>query len=253
MSTRRRLFLTLFLIALWANVARADDAPVPDGMVLVTAGEFTIGTNESEGIGPNTPRSNNDARPQHRVTLPTFYIDKTEVTNAQYKKYCEATGYPAPPIWKNGNFPAGEDEFPVTHVNWFEAAAFAAWVGKRLPTETEWEKAARGTDARQYPWGAAWDESYLIWSRNRSGKVGQFVKGASPYGALDMAGNVFEWTASWYDAYPNAPLKFDEYGEQMKVIRGGGFGGYESVARTYFRSVAYPVSRSEWIGFRCVK
>jgi formylglycine-generating enzyme required for sulfatase activity len=253
MRTRRLLFLALFWIVLWSRGTCADEPVVPEGMVPVPAGEFTMGTNRSEDVGPNTPRSNNDARPIHRVTLPAFFIDKTEVTNAQYKKYCDATDYPAPPIWKNGNFPTGEDEFPVTHVNWFEAAAFAAWAGKRLPSEAEWEKAARGTDAREYPWGNNWDASRVTRDRSSAEKVGQHPNGASPFGAFDMAGNVFEWTASWYDAYPNAPLKFAEYGEQMKVIRGGGFNGSESTSHTYFRSVAYPTSRSEWIGFRCVK
>jgi formylglycine-generating enzyme required for sulfatase activity len=222
-------------------------------MVLVPAGEFIMGTDQSEGIGPNTPRSNNDARPQHKETLPAFFIDKTEVTNAQYKTYCDATSYPTPPVWKGGKYPAGEDDFPVTHITIFEAAAFAAWAGKRLPTETEWEKAARGTDGREYPWGGRWDENLLVWGRKRPDKVGQFRDGASPCGALDMAGNVFEWTSSWYDAYRNAPIKFAEFGEQMKVVRGGGYDGYNNIALTHYRSVAFPGTRSDWIGFRCVK
>jgi formylglycine-generating enzyme required for sulfatase activity len=255
MSTRCLARLALFLVLFPLLAARADDTKpaAPEGMVLVPAGEFTMGTEQSEGIGPNTPRSHNDARPKQRVTLAAFFIDKTEVTNAQYKKYCDATGYPAPPIWKNGSYPAGEDEFPVTHVTWHEAAAFAEWAGKRLPTEAEWEKAARGTDAREYPWGNNWDEKRLVWNRSRADKVAQHPDGASPYGALDMAGNVFEWTASWYDAYPGATLKFEEYGENMKVIRGGGYGGYESITHTHFRCVAYPGTRSEWLGFRCAQ
>jgi formylglycine-generating enzyme required for sulfatase activity len=234
-----------------AQTDKAPEAKFPAGMVLVPAGEFTMGTNASQGIGPNTPRMDNDAQPEHKVMLPAFYIDKTEVTNAQYKAYCDATNYPAPPDWKNGAFAIGEEEFAVTHINWWEAAAYAAWAGKRLPTEAEWEKAARGTDKREFPWGNDWDANRVIWNRNRSFKVGTKPNGASPYGALDMAGNVYEWTDNWYDAYPNAPHKFAEYGTQMKVIRGGGFYGAEFLARTHYRSVAFPSTRSDWIGFRC--
>jgi formylglycine-generating enzyme required for sulfatase activity len=222
-------------------------------MLLITEGEFTMGTDQSEALGPNIPRSNNDARPRHLVDLPAFFMDKTEVTNAQYKEYCDATKYPAPPKWKGGSFPAGEDDFPVTHVTVYEAAAFAVWAGKRLPTEAEWEKAARGTDAREFPWGSGWENSRVVTNRSRADRVGTHPSGASPYGVLDMSGNVYEWTASWYDAYPDAPIRFPEFGEQMKVIRGGGFDGYESIYRTFYRSVAFPGSRSEWIGFRCVK
>lgn len=226
---------------------------VPDGMVLVPGGAFTMGTNQGEGLGPNTPRSFNDARPEHTASLPAFFLDKTEVTNRQYQEYCQATGYPAPPHWKSGTFPEGEEEFAVSHINWYEASAYAAWGGKRLPTEAEWEKAARGTDKRTFPWGNNWDEDRTISNRSRSFKVATKPTGASPFGALDMAGNLFEWTASWYDAYPNAPHKFAEFGTQMRVIRGGGFDGTETLARTYYRSVAYPRTRSEWIGFRCAR
>lgn len=236
-----------------AQDGNQQPAKAPEGMVLVPAGEFTMGTNRGEALGPNIPRTHNDARPEHKVTLPAFYIDKTEVTNAQYKAYCDATNYPVPPVWKDGKYPDGEADFPVTHINWYEASAYAAWVGKRLPTEAEWEKAARGSDKREFPWGNNWDANRVIWHRNRSFKVGTKPNGASPYGALDMAGNVFEWTASWYDAYPNAPHKFAEYGTQMKVIRGGGFDGGDVLARTHFRSVAYPSARLDWIGFRCVQ
>lgn len=253
MSTLRLVISALFAV-LWCGIANAQETPQPpEGMVLVPAGEFTMGSNQSEGLGPNTPRVHNDARPQHAVKLPAFYIDKTEVTRAQYKVYCDATGYPVPPDWTGGSYAAGEDEFPVTHVTLYEAAAFAAWAGKRLPSEAEWEKAARGTDSREFPWGNNWDRSRVVFNKKRFGKVAQFPGNASPYGALDMAGNVFEWTTSWYDAYPGAPIKFPEYGRELKVIRGGGFDGYEVVARTHYRSVTYPGTRSEWIGFRCVK
>jgi formylglycine-generating enzyme required for sulfatase activity len=251
---RNTRLLVGFALALTTTTFTAVKAQeVPSDMVLVPAGEFRMGTNDAEQPTENKPRLTADATPQHTVTLGAFYLDKTEVTNAAYKKYCDATKYPLPPHWKNGNFPAGEDEFPVTHINWWEAKAYAAWVGKRLPTEAEWEKAARGTDARVYPWGNDWDRSRVVWGAKRPDRVASRPSGASPFGALDLAGNVFEWTESWYEAYPKSPHQFAEFGKQLKVIRGGAFEGMENLARTFYRSVARPQTRSEWVGFRCAK
>ena len=250
----RFLVAVLMVICALPVAAQTDDAAekTPADMVYVPAGEFTMGTNQSEDLGPNTPRFNNDARPEHKVTVAAFYLDKTEVTNAAYKQYCDATNYPPPPGWKNGTFPEGQENFPVMRVSWHEAFAYAAWMGKRLPTEIEWEKAARGTDARTFPWGNDWDGNRVVTGRDSALQVGSKPDGASPYGALDMAGNVYEWTQSWYDAYPDAPVKFAEYNETMKVIRGGGY-DYQSIAQTFYRSVAFPRTRSDWIGFRCAQ
>lgn len=251
-----RAFLLSAILLCCALPLQAQTDPLaektPTDMVYIPAGEFTMGTNQGENLGPNTPRAYNDAQPEHKVNVTAFYLDKTEVTNAAYKKFCDATAYPTPPGWKNNAFPAGQGEYPVSRVSWHEASAYASWVGKRLPTEIEWEKAARGTDKRLFPWGDNWEEDRVVSSRDSALQVGSKPGGASPYGALDMAGNVYEWTTSWYDAYPNAPIKFAEYGTQMKVIRGGGY-DFQSVAQTYFRSVAFPRMRSDWIGFRCAQ
>lgn len=248
MKNPRYLFLAGVLVY-WAMVsgatASAQDAQVPEGMVLVPAGAFQMGTPRAEGLIAE------DAQPQHAVTLPAFYIDKTEVTNAAYLKYCEATGYPAPPNWNNGKTPEGEENFPVTHVNWHEAAAYAAWAGKRLPTEAEWEKAARGEDGRDYPWGPTWNPSNSVTDQNKPSAVGSRPAGASPYGALDMAGNVFEWTNDWYNAYPGSNFKSLSYGTHYKVVRGGGFDGNNFLSKTTYRCLMRPTSRIEWIGFRC--
>lgn len=215
-----------------------------------------MGSSRGDMHGGHDIRLFSDAQPEHKVTVPAFYLDKTEVTNAQYKKFCEATGQPVPPHWKNGAFEAGEATVAVTHVSWWEAAAYAAWAGKRLPTEPEWEKAARGTDARQFPWGEAWDTDLLVTRQVKPQPVGTKPAGASPYGALDMAGNVFEWVADWYLAYPGSTQELPEFGKQCKVVRGGGFDslpGFPLIYNSAYRSVARPQNRSEWIGFRCAK
>lgn len=214
------------------------------------AGAFLMGTDDTrEGfLNPG------DAGPRHSVTLPAFYIDATEVTNAAYKRYCDATGYPPPPHWIGGVFPEKEARLPVTHVNWWEAGAYAAWLGKRLPTEAEWEKAARGTDGRRYPWGNEWNSARAVWSGNEVQPVGSKEGGASPYGALDMAGNVFEWVNDWYQGYPNSRAEQKmHFGTQYKVLRGGGIGNSQTDVTTYHRGILPPQARSVWAGFRCAK
>lgn len=240
----------------YGQVAPSTPAP-PENMVYVPAGTFQMGTNQDDGTndnqGTNTPLAFNDARPQHAVTTKAFFIDKTEVTNAQYKKFCDATNYPPPPQWIGGKYPDGQDDFPVTRVDWYEARAYATWDGKRLPTEAEWEHAARGTDARAYPWGGSWSSQYAVWDSGPT-HVGTKPDGASPYGALDMAGNVAEWTNDWFDAYPGAPVKQPDFGtKRYKVARGGAWYGDTMLALTYYREVCRPDQRNLWIGFRCAQ
>lgn len=229
----------------------------PEGMILVPAGAFSMGTNQTDNTddnqGTNTPLNNNDERPKHAVTTKAFFLDQTEVTNAQYKRFCDATNYPPPPQWIGGKFPDGQGNFPVTRVNWFEARAFALWSGKRLPTESEWEHAARGVDGRTFPWGEVWDGQHVVWDSGPVA-VGSKPLGASPYGALDMAGNVAEWTDSWFDAYPKSPTKQPDFGKKtLKVVRGGAWYGASSLAQTFYRQVCRPAQRNMWIGFRCAK
>jgi len=173
-------------------------------MVYVPAGEFIMGSDERDG----------NEQPMHTVYLDAFYIDKTAVTNAQYRKCVEAGACDAPretTDYDNADYA----QHPVVYVNWFQAKAYCEWVGKRLPTEAEWEKAARGTDGRKYPWGNTFDGSRLNFCDKNctlswkdpsvddgytgTAPVGSYPVGASPYGALDMAGNVYAWVADWYD------------------------------------------------------
>lgn len=241
---------------LWAQTEAPSATPAPpEGMVFVPAGEFLRGTNKNDSSDfnqrDNVPLNANDARPQHTSSTKAFFVDKTEVTNAQYKKFCDATGYAPPPHWKGGSFVDAEANFPVRFVNWYEASAYAKWAGKRLPSEAEWEKAARGTDGRTYPWGSEWRGD--VTNGEGPGEVGKFSGGASPYGALDMAGNVLEWTASWFEAYPNAPTKQPDFGRKLKVVRGGSWFNTQGHGQTWYRSVNRPQSRVMWIGFRCAK
>ncbi len=258
MSTLKTHAWILAVLAL-APGARAQDAALtpPENMVLVPEGEFQMGTNATDNTddnqGTNTPLANNDARPEHAEQTKAFFLDKTEVTNAQYKAFCDATGYAPPPQWKDGKIPEGQANFAVTRVNWYEATAYAKWAGKRLPTEAEWEHGARGVDGRSYPWGNDWDDSKVVWGGG-AGEVASKTAGASPYGALDMAGNAAEWTSSWFDAYPNAPIKQPDLNKKTyKVARGGPGYGSNNLAFTYYRMVCKPDSRNMWIGFRCVK
>ena len=253
----RFLLLTFALLAAVPAWAQTPAPTPPAGMVYVPAGEFTMGTNAADGSDfnqrDNVPLNANDARPQHKATTKAFFIDKTEVTNAQYREYCVATGVPFPPHWKDGEIPEGEDNFPIHHVNWFEASGYARWANKRLPTEAEWEKAARGTDGRRFPWGNNWDGGKVVNGGDGPQAVGQHPDGASPYGALDMAGNVNEWTSSWFDAYPKAPTKQPDFGTTLKVVRGGAWWSGESLGQTWYREVARPLSRLTMIGFRCAR
>ncbi len=255
---RRFLFLAFLLTIFIASGVPSQAQPTPpEGMVLIPAGEFWMGTNDTDrsdnNQANNVPLGANDARPRHRASIKAFFLDKTEVTNAQYKKYCDATGYPPPPHWNGGTFPEGQGDFPVTRVNWYEAVAYAAWLGKRLPSEAEWERAARGTEGRLFAWGDSWDADKVVWDTDGPRAVGSKPQGATPEGVLDLTGNVFEWTSSWFDAYPNAPTKQPDFGTKLKVIRGGAWAGGHDLGQGWFRSVNRPQSRIEWVGFRCAK
>jgi serine/threonine-protein kinase len=235
------------------GAARGNDNA---GMVSVPAGEFTMGSN-----------TGGDAeKPEHAVYLDAFWIDKYEVTNALYKKCVDAGKCSAPSSSKSykrdsyyGN--SQYDNFPVIYVSWNDADKYCQWAGKRLPTEAEWEKAARGTDKRVYPWGNTFDKNLLNSDEGGRGDttvVGNFAAGASPYGALDMAGNVWEWVADWYDSayYTNSPRnnpKGPAAGDS-KALRGGAWNGIQSSVRASYRYYYTPDYRyGSGLGFRCAQ
>jgi formylglycine-generating enzyme required for sulfatase activity len=237
-------------------------------MVCIPAGPFLMGSSDEEikqvvrdlgggELGPDIQWFAAE-RPQHEVYVEEFYIDKYEVTNAQYKEFVQATGHRLPRHWEGGSYPNGKADHPVVYVSWEDANAYCQRVGKRLPTEIEWEKAARGTDARIWPWGNIFDVTKCnveSWEGSGSTPVGSYPDGISPYGVYDMAGNVWEWTDSWYDAYPGSTCTTTEFGEKLRVLRGGSWYHYDSLgpigARCASRDRQVPQSISYIMGFRC--
>lgn len=219
-------------------------APVPpEGMVYVAGATFTMGRDDGDEY----------AKPARQVTVRGFFIDRTEVTNEQYQQFVDATGHRAPPHWSGGKYPQGEGRLPVVNVSWKDAFDYARWARKRLPTESEWELAARGTDARIYTWGSQWNASFANTrdaGRGRLTEVGSFPQGSSPYGAVDMIGNVWEWTASDLTKYSVERQVL----QPGKVIRGGAFDVPTEIATVTYRGVLQPEKTTyDKTGFRCVR
>jgi formylglycine-generating enzyme required for sulfatase activity len=224
-------------------------------MVLVPEGELRMG-NERGRSGLRAAGQNEG--PVHSVHVRAFYIDRFEVTNQHYRRFCEATGRPSPA--DPSAFPGylNRLDYPVINVSWDDAKAFADWAGKRLPTEAEWERAARGGDSRLYPWG----NEYQAGKANLQdaapipsiAAVGSFQEDRSPFDVMDMAGNVFEWVEDRYALYPGNPGKFADSERSHRVVRGGGFLLGKDIARTTNRGSQLPQiqrGRDSFIGFRC--
>lgn len=219
-----------------------------------------------------SPTGNPDEDPPHSVYVDAFHIDQYEVTNEQYLQFFQshtersggrvhldtkAENPDSHITYQNGRYTveAGYEQHPVTAVSWYGAQAYCEQQGKRLPTEAEWEKAARGLKPRRYPWGDVLEPDRLNADCRVSDttQVGSYPAGVSPYGAYDMAGNVWEWTADWYEPYPGSSYESAFYGEKYKVIRGGSWNHPGSDARTTARDLAHPARRIHVVGFRCAR
>jgi len=228
----------------------------PRDVVYISAGEFVMGTSEEEarrlaadyGVHPSLFLTES---PRRKIQLKAFFIDRYPVTNAQYKEFVDATDYKR----RRSDYPEGKGDYPVTLVRWTDAVAYASWAGARLPTQEEWEKAARGTDGRTYPWGDEWrddatrtDDLTSLQTRANTTPVGAFPAGASPYGVMDLCGNVSEWTSTRMP-----PDTIDNYG--FFVIKGAS----AVLSQRYnFRCAARNFSAHEgrtqtYLGFRCVR
>lgn len=249
----------------------------PEGMIFIPSGYFNMGTDLEDADGHALSMGLDkpwyaDETPERRIKLNDFYIDRFEVTNRLYYIFCQATDCKPPRRWGGMKYPEGQDDLPVTGVSFFDATAFAQWSGKRLPTEMEWEKAARGENGLVYPWGDRFDINKANISpsnRVKAGRgimpVGSFADGASPYGVQDMIGNAWEWVWDYYLPYPESKYYSDLYKKKHVVVRGlsylsvGHFPKkeYRKVvarkARASYREKLNPLSRKSDVGFRCAK
>lgn len=234
---------------------------------LIPAGKFTMGNSAEDGLA-ECKKYRNDCdpawftveAPAHVVDVAAFYLDLYEVTNANYKA-CETAGKCKPPRLTNsakqtsyyGN--AQFDNFPVIDVDWESANAYCTWAGGRLPTEAEWEKAARGPSPHIYPWGDDIDTQHANYFDSKVGDpvaVGSFESGRSAYGMYDMAGNVWEWMADWYEVYPGGdPKASPDFGQKTRALRGGAFLDPTNAVRVAYRGGLDPTHSFGNIGIRC--
>ncbi|MBO0858495.1 MAG: SUMF1/EgtB/PvdO family nonheme iron enzyme [Chloracidobacterium sp.] len=218
----------------------------PAGMIFVSGGTFKMGRDGGAEV----------ERPAHIVEVNPFFIDRNEVTNEEYQHFVSATNRRAPAHWVGGVIPSGQLKYPVVNVTWNDASAYARWSKKRLPTEAEWEFAARGTDGRLYPWGKEWIPNLANAGMGKNGRVvetGRYALGASPFGALDMSGNVWEWTASDFKDYPGHKIHSLLSGAGLKVIRGGAYDVDVKNVTTTYRGAVSPDRAYNNTGFRCAR
>jgi cytochrome c-type biogenesis protein len=265
------LTLAIYFLLISSSGWSQTDHSLEGEMVHIPSGHFIFGTNKkdetAEALSMGIPKPwYADESPKQKIFLKGFYIDPFEVTNERYKKYIDALGAVSPGNWKDNSFAAGTDKEPVTWVTWFDAANFCQWAEKKLPTEKQWERAAKGTNGNEYPWGNEYQPNIAhlsdrAGSKNKPAPVGSFPKSASKEGIHDLIGNVWEWVAGDYKPYKGSTHKSDYYDSGYKVIRGhsasdiGHFPMYANAikmfARSGYRQFANPDEPGPDVGFRC--
>jgi formylglycine-generating enzyme required for sulfatase activity len=289
---RIRLLFSGILISLFSAgpAWSADTEPTSGDMILIPAGEFVMGRDQTPTASgpPAVPTARerllrapwsaeafHDEGPAHHVRLDAYYIDRHEVSNAKYGRFISATGHPAPAYWDDPRLNNAAQ--PVVGVNWYDADAYCRWTGNRLPTEAEWEHAARGPEGFRYPWGNTFDGAKVNYGKARTATmpVSSLPEGASPYGAHHMAGNVFEWVSDWYDPHyyrhagtlnpagPAEPVWLGATGTyvdrltvgEKRVIRGGSWIATAPAVSATHRFWNHPENNSYGVGlgFRCAK
>jgi len=255
------------------TVTALNDALIGEPeMIVIPAGDFLMGSDPARD-----PDAGPEEQPQHRLYLPEFAISRTPITNAQYLVFLQATHYRPPSHWRFlrwriRRIPAQQAEHPVVNISWYDAVAYCKWLAQytgksyRLPSEAEWEKAARGADGRRFPWGDEWDEARcnIAPSQEHTTPVNAFPAGASPYGVLDMVGNVWEWTRSLWGMNLRAPTFGYPYDPDdgrenqaapefiRRVLRGVSFYNDPHMARCAARYRYSPHNRFDSVGFRVV-
>jgi formylglycine-generating enzyme required for sulfatase activity len=232
--------------------------PIEPDMVLIAGGEFWMGSDaQQDQIAYEAEQ------PQQRVHLPDYHIARTPTTNAQYAAFVKASGHLAPSYWEEGNMPEGKEDYPVAYVSWYDAVAYCKWLSQKrsrmycLPSEAEWEKAARGIDGEIYPWGDVWDPARCNSKESDPDEptlVQAYPDGGSPYGLLDMAGNVWEWTNSLTMPYPYDATdgREDPQAFGKRVLRGGAYYSTARRVRCAYRDNGYPEDSRGSYGFRVV-
>lgn len=262
------LFILLLLFQSPGHAGPSSPAPSlfsisPVKMIFIPEGSFVMGTGQEAGRAGEDYGV--DEEPPHTVYLKSFFIDPYEVTVGEYQAYLKSTDktwpgdetFPepdAPLIFFN---PEGRSNYPMNYVSWHNASDYCRWAGKRLPTEEEWEKGARGLNGATYPWGSVFTEGKTNSQESKLGKpapVGSFPEDKSPYGLYDVASNLQEWTSSQYLPYPGNTLNDGRWTTQAYVLKGGSFllPG-KLFARPASRSIAYAAYAHRMFGFRCAK
>jgi formylglycine-generating enzyme required for sulfatase activity len=264
-SAGTALIVIGLVIGIRLTAGSPSSTTAPPTLILIPAGEFTMGSYTDDP----------DAQPVRRIRLDPFYVGQYEVTNAQYAYFLNVTEGSASRcgghicldtqlenpdshiLTRQGRYvvESGYEQHPVTNVSWYGAQAYCRHFDMRLPTEAEWEKAARGTDGWTYPWGNTADPTKLNagYRVGDTAPIGSYPDGGSPYGVYDLAGNVWEWTADWYQAYPGNRHHNPFFGQKYKVVRGGSWNHPDSDARAAHRDIAHPARRIHVVGFRCAR